>query len=78
MMRHRGKNMASRTQRVLEERFARKSPNQAIKSRNASAEDVRSKVEQQFSLMEQTHDRIRMQELATRLRERPDDRSYLL
>ena len=70
--------MASRTKRMLEERSARTRPNQAIKSRNASTEDVRSKVEQQFSLMEQAHDRIRTQELAIRLREQPDDRPYLL
>ena len=71
--------MARRTKRVLEERSP---PNadrkQAIKSRNPSTEDVRSKVEQQFTLMEQTHDRIRMQELASRLREQSDGPPYLL
>lgn len=71
--------MASRTKRVLADRSARKGyPKQAINSGNASTEDVRSKVEQQFTLMEQAHDRIRMQELATRLREQSDDGSYLL
>lgn len=71
--------MAPRTKRVLEERFPPNAdPKHALKSRNPSTEDVRSKVEQQFTLMEQAHDRIRMQELATRLQEQPDCPPYLL
>lgn len=74
-----GKTMTKRRKRMRESLGSREVyPEQAIQPRNASTVDVRSKVEQQFTLMEEAHDRIRAHELATRLRGRTDGRGYLL
>ena len=46
------------------------SPQRGHETLETRAEDVRSVVERQFSLMEQAHDRIRAEELAAHRRER--------
>ena len=74
-----GGTMTKRRKRMRESLGSREVyPEQAIQPRYASTVDVRSKVEQQFTLMEEAHDRIRAHELATRLRGRTDGRGYLL
>ncbi len=45
------------------------SPQRGRETLETGAEDVRSIVERQFSLMEQAHDRIRAEELAAHRRE---------
>ena len=63
--------MARRREGLRDESGARKYLAPAVKAPQTSAADVRSTVQQQFTLMEQAHDRIRAQELAARLRDRP-------
>ena len=62
--------MARRKERLRDEAGAREYLAPAAEAPDASSADVRSNVQQQFTLMEQAHDRIRAQELATRLRDR--------
>ena len=63
--------MARRKEGLRDEPGAPKYLAPATKAPETSSADVRSNVQQQFTLMEQAHDRIRAQELAARLRDRP-------
>ena len=64
--------MARRKEGLRDESGARKYLAPAVvKAPDASSADVRSTVQEQFTLMEQAHDRIRVHELAARLRDRP-------
>ena len=63
--------MARRKEGLRNESIAREYLAPAAKAPEPSAADVRSNVQQHFTLMEQAHDRIRVQELAARLRDRP-------
>lgn len=63
--------MARRKEGLRDELGAREYLAQSAKAAETPPADVRSNVEQQFTLMEQAHDRIRVQELAARLRDRP-------
>jgi hypothetical protein len=64
--------MARRKEGLTDESGARKYFAPVVKAPDASSADVRSNVQEQFTLMEQAHDRIRAQELAARLRDRPE------
>jgi hypothetical protein len=63
--------MARRKEGLRDKSGAREYLAPEIKAPDASSADVRSNVQEQFTLMEQAHDRIRAQELAARLRDRP-------
>lgn len=63
--------MARRKEGLRDESGAQKYLVPVVKAPETSSADVRSSVQQHFTLMEQTHDRIRAQELAARLRDRP-------
>ena len=63
--------MARRKEGLRDESGARKYLAPAVKAPEVLPADVRSNVQQHFTLMEQAHDRIRAQELAARLRDRP-------
>jgi hypothetical protein len=63
--------MARRKEGLRDDPGAREYLAPPTKTPETSSADVRSNVQQQFTLMEQTHDRIRVQELAARLRDRP-------
>ena len=67
----RGQLMARRKEGLRDESIAREYLAPAAKAPEPSPADVRSNVQQHFTLMEQAHDRIRVQELAARLRDRP-------
>jgi len=62
--------MARRREGLRDESDAQKYLAPAVKAPEASPVDVRSNVQEQFTLMEQAHDRIRAQELAARLGDR--------
>ena len=62
--------MVRRKEGLMDEPGAREYLAQSAKASETPTADVRSNVQQQFTLMEQTHDRIRAQELAARLRDR--------
>jgi len=61
----------ARRKEGLRESEAREYLAPAVKAPEVSSADVRSNVQQQFTLMEQAHDHIRARELAARLRDRP-------
>jgi hypothetical protein len=63
--------MTRRKERLRDQSGAQEYLAPAIKAPDTSSPDVRSNVQQQFTLMEEAHDRIRAQELAMRLRDRP-------
>ena len=63
--------MARRTEGLRDEFGGREYHAVSVKAPDASSADVRSTVQEQFTLMEQAHDRIRVHELAARLRDRP-------
>jgi hypothetical protein len=63
--------MPRRKEGLKDESGAREYLAPAVKAPDASSVDVRSNVQEQFTLMEQAHDRIRAQELAARLRDQP-------
>jgi hypothetical protein len=63
--------MARRKEGLRNESGVREYLVPAAKAPETSSADVRSNVQQQFTLMEQAHDRIRAQELAARLPDRP-------